>query len=236
MNESESIDQALRPVREATESLVSTVGPPPGQVHTAAIPAALRTLTLVRERVSELAARIEDASAQLCELEKTLYDPRHFDPAGWPERQEAIARELQRSPLDGAASWLTAWARAFLTGCPDEAERLVVEPFALPPEAAWCPDRFCTAQDALQARSAERLAPLLAYLADGAPLADRESAPADVRVRAAVLHARLTLDRGGTPRSRTAACGPRRCGGARGAGGAGPDARRRSRPSSGARR
>ena len=113
--------------------------------------------------------------------------------AGPSDRRQS-SRELQASPLDGAASWLTAWARAFLTGCSDEADRLLGGPFELPPEAAWCPDRLAVAPDALQARSVERLAPLLRYLADSAPLGGRGSVPSDVRAHAAVLHGRLALN------------------------------------------
>jgi hypothetical protein len=198
MNESQSVDDALRPVRAAVGSLVAAVEGAderlsPRSATPAAIPAALRDITLMRERAVELVARIDDASARLSGIEQEQYDPRRFDPGRWPERQQAISRELEWRPLDGAMSWLTVWARAFLTGCADEADRLVAEPFALPPQAAWCPDRLSTAPDALQARSVERLAPLLRYLVDGAPLDGRESVPADVRSRAAVLHGRLVL-------------------------------------------
>jgi len=201
MNEPKSIDDALRPVRAAAGSLIGAVERADERLSLrnatpAAIPAALRDITLMRERAVELVARIDDASARLSEIEQEQYDPRRFDPGRWPERQQAISRELQARPLDGAVSWLTVWARAFLTGCSDEADRLVAEPFALPPEAAWCPDRLSTAADARQARSVERLAPLLRYLVDGAPLAGRESVTADVRSRAAVLHGRLVLHAG----------------------------------------
>ena len=223
MNEPEHLDQALRPVREAAASLVAAVeqaaGPlTPGPASATAIAAALHEISLMRERADELVGCIEDASVSLAQLKQELYDPRHFDPGRWPERQQAISWELQAHPLDGASSWLTAWARAFLAGCPEEANRLVTEPFSLPAEAAWGPDRFGVAADALQARSAVRLAPILTYLAGGAPLGGRaagvstrapdealggraavparEAVPADVRARAAVLHARLLLQAG----------------------------------------
>ncbi len=201
MSEPVSTDRALRSVREAAQSLISAVGQADEQlssdhVSAAAILAALDELTRLRERAGELIARVDDASARLAEIGQELYDPRHFDADLWPERRQAISRELQASPLDGAVAWLTAWARAFLTGCSEEAERLVAEPFALPPEAAWWPDRFAVAADALQARSVVRLAPLLRYLVDGAPLGGRTSVPADVRSLAAVLHGRLVLQAG----------------------------------------
>jgi hypothetical protein len=201
MNEPESMEGALRPVREAAQSLVSAVGHADERLSSdrasaPAILAALDELTRLRERAGELIARVDDASVRLAELEQELYDPRHFDAGRWPERRLAISEKLQASPLDGATSWLTAWARAFLAGCPEEAERLVAEPFALPAEAAWYPDRFGAAADALQARSVERLAPLLRYLADGAPLGGHASAPADVRSLAAVLHGRLVRQAG----------------------------------------
>jgi Tetratricopeptide repeat len=201
MTEPDRVDQALSPVREAAASLVVTVAQAavqlmPQRVPATAIAAGLNGLTLMRERASELVDLIDHASSRLAQLKQELYDPRRFDPERWPERQQAISWELQAHPLDGASSWLAAWACAFLTGCPAEADRLVTEPFPLPAEAAWCPDRFGVAADALQARSVSRLAPILTYLADGGPLGGRALVPADVRARAAVLHGRLVLQAG----------------------------------------
>ena len=197
-SEPENVAGTLRPVRDAAVSLATTLGR--AILHSgnsvnlaAAVPVAHTQILLARQRASELVDRIDEAAAWLAELEETLRDPRRFDPGRWPERQRAISEQLRAKPLDGARSLLGAWARAFLVGCPDEAERLAAGPFELPAEAAWLPDRIRTAPDALQARSVARLAPLLDYLADGAPLAGQDSVPADVCAQAAVLHARLLL-------------------------------------------
>ena len=72
----------------------------------------------------------------------------------------------------------------------------------LPPEALWCPDRLAVATDALTARSGQRLAPLLRYLAEGAPLAGRPAVPGQLRMRAQILRARLLM-RAGQPQPAT---------------------------------
>ena len=160
------------------------------------LPDARLAVARLRDQTRDLLARLEAADVQLSVLEQAARAARSQDPELWPDRREAVTEKLATDPLDGAAAWLTAWARAFLSGCPAETERLVTEPFPLPPEAGWCPDRLSTATDALAARSVQRLEPLLRYLAAGAPIADRAAVPDELRAHALIMHARLLLHAG----------------------------------------
>ncbi len=197
----DAVDGVLSPVLEAADELARSAsqvreGARGGQDAAAAIPAAQLAVARLREQAQALLARLDDTGARLSVLEEAALTARSLDPDLWPERRDAIAAKLAAGPLDGAAAWLAAWARAFLFGCPAETERLVTEPFQLPPEAGWCPDRLGTAADALTARSVPRLAPVLRYLAAGAPLGGRAAIPDDLRAHALILHARLLLQTG----------------------------------------
>ena len=64
------------------------------------------------------------------------------------------------------------------------------------------PDWLAVATDALTARSGQRLASLLRYLAEGAPLAGGPAVPGELRVRAQILRARLLM-RAGQPQPAT---------------------------------
>jgi hypothetical protein len=160
------------------------------------LPDARLAVARLRDQARDLLARLDDADAQLSVLEEAALTARSQDPKLWQDRREAVTEKLATDPLDGAAAWLAAWARAFLSGCPAETERLVTEPFPLPPEAGWCPDRLSTATDALAARSVRRLQPLLRYLAAGAPVAGRVAVPGELRAHALTMHARLLLHAG----------------------------------------
>lgn len=155
-----------------------------------AIRAARHGVARIADQVHELIALLAETENQLSAAEKYA-EADQFDPERWTQRQEAITAELANDPVAGSAAWLTAAARALLTGRADEVERLVTVPFALPTEASWGPERLGTAPDALLARSLPRIEPLLRYLAAGAPLGDRLLVPGEVRARALVLHARL---------------------------------------------
>lgn len=137
--------------------------------------------------------RLDDTDHGLSVLEKTVTAD-SLDPERWPQRRDAIAAELAADPGNGGAAWLTAAARAFLTGRLGEVDRLVSEPFALPVEVSWSQDRMSTAPDALRARSLPRLEPWLRYLAVGAPLGDRSAVSGDLQARALTLHARLLIN------------------------------------------
>ena len=156
--------------------------------------------------MQRLLERLDETSHWLSAWEAAALAARDFDPQTWPERRDALAARLAADPAAGAADWLAAWARAFLLGCPAEADRLAAEPFKLPPEALWCPDRLAAAPDALTARSGQRLAPLLRYLAEGAPLGGRPAVPGALRVRAQILRARLLIH-AGQPRAATEVLG-----------------------------
>jgi tetratricopeptide (TPR) repeat protein len=195
------VDRALVPLAEAAGDLAASARQAAearrGRGEPAdAIPAARESMARLREQARAFIARADDADSWLAALAETGGSAREFDPAAWPARRDALAAGLAAAPLDGAAAWLAAWARAFLLGCPAEADRLATGPFALPPEAAWCPDRLAVATDALAARSLPRLAPLLRYLAAGAPLGGRLAGPDDLRARARILHARLLIEAG----------------------------------------
>ncbi len=200
MPDTGGVDGALRPVLDAAGELARSAARAAEEVRrggaAAAVPAARAAANRLRGQAQDLLIRLDDAGARLSALEAAALTARSHDPELWPERREAIAAKLAAGSPDGAAAWLAAWARAFLLGCPAEAERLVGEPFRLPPEAAWCPDRLSTASDALTARSVQRLEPLLRYLAAGAPLAGRAWLAGDLRARALIMHARLLLQAG----------------------------------------
>lgn len=197
----DAVGRALRTTLEAAGELARSASQVAGEPRSGAdaattIPAARLALSRLRGQARDLLARLDDADTRLSMLEAAARTARSLDPELWPERRDAIAAKLAAGPLDGAATWLAAWARAFLLGHPAEAERLVTEPFRLPPEAAWCPDRLGTAGDALTARSVQRLEPLLRYLAAGAPLGDGTAVPDDLRARALIMQARLLLHAG----------------------------------------
>ena len=177
MSDVDAIDRALRPAVEAADVLARSAAQVAGEVRgqdepPTTISAARSAVARLRGQAEDLLARLDNTDARLSELEEAALSARNFDTATWPARRDAIAARLAADPAGGAADWLAAWARAFLLGCPAEAP-LATEPFALPPEALWCPDRLAVATDALTARSGQRLAPLLRYLAEGAPLAGR---------------------------------------------------------------
>jgi len=196
----DAVDRVLSPVLEAAGELArsaSQVGEEArGGQDAAAIPAAQQAVARLRGQARDLLARLDETGTRLSMLEEAALTARSLDPGLWPERRDAIAAKLAADPLDGAAAWLAGWARAFLFGCPAETERLVTEPFQLPPEAGWCPDRLGTATDALAAGSVPRLAPVLRYLAAGAPLGGRTAVTDDLRAHALILHARLLLQAG----------------------------------------
>lgn len=197
----DAVGRALRTTLEAAGELARSASQVAGEPRSGAdaattIPAARLALSRLRDQARDLLARLDDADTRLSTLETAARTARSLDPGLWPQRRDAIAAKLAAGPLDGAATWLAAWARAFLLGCPAEADRLVTEPFRLPPEAAWCPDRLGTAGDALTARSVRRLEPLLRYLAAGAPLGDGTAVPDDLRARALIMQARLLLHAG----------------------------------------
>ncbi len=197
----DAVDRALLPLLNAADELARSASQAREEAHgdddaAAAIPAAQRAVARLRGQAQQLLAQLDETGTQLSALEDAAVTARSFDPELWPGRRDAIAAKLGADPLDGAALWLAAWARAFLFGCPAETERLVTEPFQLPPEAGWCVDRLSTATDALAARSLPRLAPVLRYLAAGAPLAGRALVPDELRAHALVLHARLLLQAG----------------------------------------
>ena len=199
MSDVDAIDRALRPAVEAADVLARSAAQVAGEVRgqdepTTTIPAARSVVARLRGQAEDLLARLDSTDARLSELEEAALSARNFDTATWPARRDALAAKLAADPAGGAADWLAAWARAFLLGCPAEADRLATEPFALPPEALWCPDRLAVATDALTARSGERLAPLLRYLAEGAPLGGRSAVPGDLVVRAQILRARLLIE------------------------------------------
>lgn len=162
------------------------------QDRSAAIRMARRAIAELRDQALELLARLDDTDHGLTALEKTV-NVDNFDAERWPQRREAIAAELAADPGKGGVAWLTSAVRAFLTGRPDEVDRLVDEPFALPVEVSWGPDRLSTAPDALRARSLPRLEPWLRYLAAGAPLGAGPAASGELQARALTLHARLLM-------------------------------------------
>lgn len=201
MSDVDAVDRALLPLLDAAEELARSASQVRDQAsgdHDAPpeIPAAQQAVARLRERARDLLARLDDTGIRLAMLEEAAVTARGLDPGLWPARRDAIAAKLAADPLAGAAAWLAAWARAFLSGCPAETERLLAEPFQFPPEAGWYPDRLGTAADALAARSVPRLAPVLRYLAAGAPLGGRAAVPDDVRAHALILHARLLLQAG----------------------------------------
>jgi tetratricopeptide (TPR) repeat protein len=194
----DAVDRALQPLLEAAGELARSASQLREETlgdhdAAAAVPAAQLAVAQLRGQARDLLARLDETGARLSVLEEAALTARSHDPELWPERRDAIAAKLAADPLDGAAAWLAAWARAFLFGCPAETERLVTEPFRLPPQAGWCVDRLGTATDALTARSVQRLAPVLRYLAAGAPLGDRPAVADDLRAHALILHARLLL-------------------------------------------
>ena len=198
MSDVDAIDRALRPAVEAADVLARSAAQVAGEVRgqdepTTTIPAARSVVARLRGQAEDLLARLDSTDARLSELEEAALSARNFDTATWPARRDALAAKLATDPAGGAADWLAAWARAFLLGCPAEADRLATEPFVLPPEALWCPDRLAVATDALTARSDQRLAPLLRYLAEGAPLGGRAAVPGDLVIRAQILRARLLI-------------------------------------------
>ncbi len=147
----EAAARALRPFVDAADELVKSAVQVTAQMRNDdpanTIPAARLAVARLRGQAQELLARLDDTDTRLSVLEEAALTARSHDPALWPERRDAITAKLAADPLDGAAAWLAAWARAFLFGCPAETERLVTEPFRLPPEAEWCPDRLSTATD-----------------------------------------------------------------------------------------
>ena len=138
----DGVDGVLSPVLEAADELARSASQVreearSGHDAAAAIPAALLAVARLREQARALLARLDDTGARLSVLEEAALTARSLDPDLWPERRDAISAKLAADPLDGAAAWLAAWARAFLFGCPAETERLVAEPFQMPPEAGW---------------------------------------------------------------------------------------------------
>jgi len=196
----DAVDRAFQPFLEAADQLARAASQAAeaarGDDLVATMPAARLALARLRSQAEQLVARLDDTDARLSVLEEAALTARSLDPDLWPQRRDAIAAKLAADPLDGAATWLAAWARAFLFGCPAETERLITEPFPLPPDAAWCPDRLGTTTDALAARSVQRLTPVLRYLAVGAPLGDRATVPDDLRAHALIMLARLALQAG----------------------------------------
>ena len=190
----ETLADAAGKLRAAAGQLTSLVRD--GAEGSAAIQAVSTALGQLRDQARGFLSQLDDTDRRLSLLEEEAAQASRFDPRLWPRRLDAIAGQLAADPVAGSASWLAAWASAFLEGCQAEADRLVSEPFPLAPEAAWCPDRLSVAPDALSARSVPRLAPLLRYLAAGAPLGTRQAAADDARARALILHARLIMAAG----------------------------------------
>jgi len=137
----DAINRRLRLLTEAAGVLARSAGhvwadAPGPDASLTTIQAARTTVAQLRIQVQRLLDRLDETSHWLSAWEEAALAARDFDPRTWPERRDALAARLAADQAAGAADWLAAWARAFLLGCPAEADRLATEPFKLPPEAA----------------------------------------------------------------------------------------------------
>ena len=135
----------------------------------------LASIKDLRRDLDVLSGQLEDAASRL-DIRSAVDDhAKRFNAETWPLRARDLRAALQHDQTSGARLWLDAWTEAVVTGHREEAGRLSSEPFALPPEASWWPNRLTVALDALTRGDPKGWAPIGEYLATGAELGGQSS-------------------------------------------------------------
>jgi hypothetical protein len=156
-------DQATLLARRAAEAAAAgRRGRPSSEV--------LSTIQELQREVGALSDELAAAATRLDIRSAVDEHAKRFSADTWTLRARELRANLERDPIAGARRWLDAWTEAVATGYVEEARRLTVEPFRLPPEAVWWPNRLAVALEALERRDPDGWAAVGTYLSGGAEL------------------------------------------------------------------
>jgi tetratricopeptide (TPR) repeat protein len=161
-------DQATLLARRAAEAAAAgRRGRPSSEV--------LSTIQELQREVGALSDELAAAATRLDIRSAVDEHAKRFSADTWTLRARELRANLERDPIAGARRWLDAWTEAVATGYVEEARRLTVEPFRLPPEAVWWPNRLAVALEALERRDPDGWAAVGTYLSGGAELKGQRS-------------------------------------------------------------